>query len=134
MRKQIKLITSVITLFLAQYSYSQDVSTTGGTQTVFPQYSPNVLPSSPDAYNFTKYGNLPIGLNTGTVQYTLPVYTIQSGSLSHGITINYSSNGVKVDEMATRVGINWSLRAGGVITRIVMDLPDDAPAVYPTFL
>ncbi|HML58862.1 MAG TPA: hypothetical protein PKA85_10875 [Ferruginibacter sp.] len=94
---------------------------------------PNVLPQSPDAFNFTKYGSLPIGLNTGTAQYNIPVYNITSGKLSHSLSLNYSTNGVKVDEMSTRVGMNWNLKAGGVITRTVMDLPDEAPGVNPVF-
>lgn len=97
------------------------------------QTLPNVLPPSPDAFNFTKYGNLQIGLNTGTVQINLPIYNIISGHLSQNISLDYSSNGVKVDEMASRTGINWTLRAGGVITRTVMDLPDEAPGVIPSF-
>lgn len=133
MRKQINVIAAIALLLLKINSFAQYSDLEDATQTAFPQYSPTVIPSSPDAYGFTKYGNLPIGLNTGTVQYTLPVYTIQSGGLSHAISINYSSNGVKVDEMATRVGINWSLRAGGMITRTLMDQPDDATAVFPTF-
>jgi hypothetical protein len=120
----------IVSVVSAQTGISGGVS---GSQSEFPQYSPNILPASPDATGFTRYGNLPVGLNTGTAQFSLPVYTIQSGSLSHSVGINYSSNGVKVDEMATRVGINWNLKAGGMITRAVMDMPDEATAVYPTF-
>jgi hypothetical protein len=94
---------------------------------------PNVLPPTPDAFNFTKYGNLPIGISTGTMQYNLPIYNVQSGSLNHSIGLGYSSNGVLVDEMAPRTGINWTLKAGGAITRTILDQPDDAIGVYPVF-
>ncbi len=93
----------------------------------FPKFSQNIIPPSPDAFAFTKYGGLQIGLNTGTAQFSLPIYTIQSGSLSHNIGLSYATNGVKVDAMASRVGIDWSLRVGGVITRNIMDKPDDNP-------
>jgi YD repeat-containing protein len=94
---------------------------------------PAVLPPSPEAWQFTRYGNLPIGLNTGAAQFSLPVYTISTGSLSHAISISYSTNGVKVDEQPGRTGLGWSLRAGGVITRSVMDKPDGGAGIQPTY-
>ncbi len=44
--------------------------------------------------------------------------------------MDYATNGVKVDEVASRVGMGWSLRAGGVITRTTYGLPDDITGVY----
>lgn len=41
------------------------------------------------------------------------------------ISLNYSSNGLKVDEMPTKTGMSWVLNAGGVITRTVYDKPDE---------
>ena len=104
-----------------------------GQSSSIPSSLPNILPPSPDAYSFTKYGNVPIGLSSGTAQFTIPLYTIQSGSLKLPIGLNYSSNGVKVDEMATRVGLNWNLNAGGVITRVVLDKADEEALVPPAF-
>ncbi len=92
---------------------------------------PALLPPSPEAFQFTRYGNLPIGTSTGAAQFSLPVYTVRSGSLSHAVSIGYSTNGVKVDEQAGRTGLGWSLRAGGVVTRTVMDKPDSV--VQPTY-
>src|SRR5690242_2368877 len=100
MKKAILFSFSFLVMMCAKIN-AQYSGLEGGGQSVFPQYSPNLLPPSPDAFSFTKYGTLPIGLNTGTVQFSLPIYTVKSGSLSHSISINYSSNGVKVDEMAT---------------------------------
>lgn len=94
---------------------------------------PALLPPSPEAFQFTRYGNLPIGLNTGAAQFSLPVYTVRSGNLSHAISIGYSTNGIKVDEQAGRTGLGWSLRAGGVVTRTVMDKPDGGAGIQPTF-
>ncbi|MFO8165327.1 MAG: hypothetical protein R6T98_12465 [Desulfatiglandales bacterium] len=41
------------------------------------------------------------------------------------ITLNYSSNGLKVDKIASWVGFDWSLSAGGIITRNVAGVPDN---------
>jgi YD repeat-containing protein len=94
---------------------------------------PALLPPSPDAFQFARYGNLPIGLNTGAAQFGLPVYTVRSGGLSHAVSLGYSTNGIKVDEQAGRTGLGWSLRAGGVVTRTVMDKPDGGGGVQPTY-
>jgi YD repeat-containing protein len=86
---------------------------------------PNIIPPSPEAHNFTRYGSLPVGLFTGTAQYAVPIYTITSGSLSHDISLNYATNGIKVDEIASRIGIGWTLRQGGTIVRTVQGFPDE---------
>lgn len=104
-----------------------------GQGSSIPASLPNILPPSPDAYSFTKYGNVPIGLNTGTAQFSIPIYTAQTGSLKLPVSLDYSSNGVKVDEMATRVGINWNLNAGGMITRVVLDQPDDDNGFFSVY-
>jgi hypothetical protein len=95
---------------------------------------PALLPPSPDAFQFARYGNLPIGTATGAAQFNLPIYTVRSGGLSHSVSIGYSTNGVKVDEQAGRTGLGWSLRAGGVVTRTVMDKPDGGGGgIQPTY-
>ncbi|MEO1628222.1 MAG: hypothetical protein AAFV25_23940, partial [Bacteroidota bacterium] len=41
-------------------------------------------------------------------------------------SLNYHAGGVKVAEMASWVGLGWSLSAGGMVTRTTMGRPDDA--------
>jgi hypothetical protein len=41
------------------------------------------------------------------------------------ISLSYHAGGVKVGEVASWVGLNWSLNAGGIITRSVMGIPDE---------
>lgn len=106
----------------AQNNTESGVANSPGTNV---QASTNVIPPSPDAFNFTRYGNVPVGLFTGTAQYSLPVYTISCGKLIHNISLKYATNGIKVDEMAGRTGLGWTLTAGGSITRIVQGLPDE---------
>ncbi|PAM94997.1 hypothetical protein B4N84_06850 [Flavobacterium sp. IR1] len=88
----------------------------------------NVLPPSIDNYNFTKYGGLEMSGNTGGFSYALPLYTIQHHGISVPISLSYFTDGVKVNDIAGIAGMNWNLMAGGMITRVVKDQPDEYAA------
>lgn len=87
--------------------------------------APKLVLPSPEAYSFTKYGDVPVGLFTGTMNYSLPLMNIKSGKIELPISLDYATNGVKVDEVAGRTGIGWNLRSGGVITRNIIGKADD---------
>ncbi|MBL7731615.1 MAG: hypothetical protein JNM88_10590, partial [Chitinophagaceae bacterium] len=55
----------------------------------------------------------------------IPLYELSVGSLKIPISIGYSTNGTKTNEIPSRVGLNWSLVAGGMISRVVHDEQDD---------
>jgi hypothetical protein len=86
---------------------------------------PNFTPPSPGAFEFTKFGDVPVSEFSGMINTTIPLYEYKAGNLSLPISLSYSSCGVKVDQSATCIGINWVLRAGGVITRTINDLADE---------
>lgn len=85
----------------------------------------DLTPPSPKAYDLGKYGQTPVGLFTGTVNPSIPLYTYRTKNLQVPISLSYNSNGIKVDELGSNVGLGWSLNVGGVITRLVRDLPDE---------
>ncbi len=74
-----------------------------------------VLPLSPNAAAFQKFGDIPVGYYTGIPNISVPLYTIKSGSLELPISLSYHAGGVKVDDIASWVGLGWSLSAGGSI-------------------
>jgi len=90
---------------------------------------PQVIPSSPTSFEFTKQGQIPVGMFTGTPNVSIPLYTISTGGYSLPLSLGYSSNGIKVDQMATEVGLGWTLNAGGVITRVLRDEADEESRV-----
>ena len=106
-----RLLILMFFLFISKNSFSQDL--------------PNITPPSPTAYELGKFGQIPIGMFTGTPQMDIPLYTYQTKNLSVPISVNYSSNGIKVDQLSTNVGLGWNLNIGGVITRIVRDKSDE---------
>lgn len=85
----------------------------------------DVLPPGPNAAALGKYGGLNVGLHTGQLSKNIPLYTFKYREMELPISINYSTSGFKPDEIASRVGLGWTLNAGGVITRTVHDKPDD---------
>jgi len=81
---------------------------------------------SPTAFQFTKYGDVPVNESSGRISKNIPLYEYKAGNLSLPINMVYMGNGVKVEQLPTWTGVNWSIEAGGVITRIVNDLPDES--------
>ncbi len=87
---------------------------------------PKILPPSPNAASLGDYGQVPVGLFTGTPQVNIPLYELNEGRLKVPIGLHYSSNGIRVDEIASNVGLGWSLNAGGIITRVIRDDADES--------
>lgn len=93
----------------------QQISSPAQTTQSLPQF----IPPSPNAYSLGKYGDVPISLYTGVPDITIPIWTLQERDLSVDVSLSYHGSGIKVDEIASWVGLGWSLNAGGVITRTV---------------
>jgi YD repeat-containing protein len=70
---------------------------------------------------------MPVTESSGTPSISIPLYEIHSGSLSLPLSLSYHASGVRVADVASWVGLGWSLNAGGVITRVVRGLPDEQP-------
>lgn len=71
---------------------------------------------SPTTYELGKYGSHPVDLYRGTVGIGIPLYNLNTFSLNLPLELSYNSSGIKVDDIASWVGLGWSLNAGGVIT------------------
>ncbi len=86
---------------------------------------PNLIPPSPNAQTFLKYGNYPVSNHTGIPDISIPLHTIKLKDIAVPITISYNGSGIKVDEEASRVGLGWVLNAGGIITHTIMGRYND---------
>jgi len=83
------------------------------------------VPNSPEAAAFIKYGNTPINLYHGNPNISVPIYTHQGKEISLPISLSYDASGIKVEQLATEVGLGWNFNVGGRISRIVNGMPDD---------
>ncbi|WP_333597179.1 hypothetical protein [Chryseobacterium flavum] len=79
---------------------------------------PNIIPPSQETFNLSK-----VNFNasdTGEFNYQYPFAEIS------GIPVKLSYNsGIKVDDIGGSVGMSWQLNAGGAISRVVRDEPDE---------
>lgn len=80
---------------------------------------------SPSSLGKVSLGSDMVNLYTGDLNYGIPLYSLESRDLSIPISIHYNSGSNKVDNIASEVGLGWSLNAGGLITRVMKGLPDE---------
>ncbi|MEL7339429.1 MAG: hypothetical protein AAGM67_03005, partial [Bacteroidota bacterium] len=85
----------------------------------------DVVHPAPNAASLGKYGDIPVSYHTGLPSVQVPIFTVQDGSLSLPISLSYHASGIRVEETASWVGLGWALNAGGVITRVVRNAPDE---------
>jgi hypothetical protein len=82
-------------------------------------------PQSPATAAFTRYGDVPVDLSTGVPDISIPIYTLSGHGINVPVSISYHASGIKVQDVASVVGLGWTLNAGGVITRSVLGQPDE---------
>ncbi len=86
---------------------------------------PKVVPPSPEAMAFNRYIEWPVDLYSGIPQISIPIHTIKVDDFTLPISLSYHAGGVKVQDVATRVGLGWVINAGGQISCTVKGLPDN---------
>ncbi|MEQ9468200.1 MAG: PKD domain-containing protein [Ekhidna sp.] len=88
--------------------------------------SAQVMPS-PDAASMIKGINTPVSLYNGTMSVSLPLYEAKANNGAVvPVALQYNGGGgIRVAEVAGVAGLGWHLQAGGSITRVVQDQPDE---------
>ena len=88
-----------------------------------------IMPPAPNTASLGKYVENPVGYYTGVPNISIPLYEIKEKNFSLPISLSYHAGGIKVEDVSSNVGLGWVLNAGGVITRVVKDIPDDFKGV-----
>lgn len=91
-----------------------------------------ILPSdipSPNAASLGKFGDVPVSYYTGRPNMSIPLYTLSVRDFDFPVNLVYDAGGVLVNSLPSWIGQNWTLEAGGVITRTVQGRYDEW--VYP---
>lgn len=84
-----------------------------------------IVTPSPNAAALGQYGNVPVGLYTGSAQISVPLYEVKEGALTLPVSLSYNSGGFRVADFAPWTGLGWTLNAGGAITRTVYQQADE---------
>ena len=90
----------------------------------YEQLLKNTTPHSPQAEAIEKNANYSVDYSTGVPSISIPLYEIKVGNYTLPISINYHASGIKVQDMATPVGLGWTLNAGGVVNKQVRGTDD----------
>lgn len=127
-----KLQLAILFLLISKNIFSQSGGQSEITNEIKTEI-PNLSPQTPTTSDLGKYGEVQVNESTGTISPSIPLFEYNSGKINLPISLNYSGNGVRVNQDPTWTGVNWNINPGGVITRIVKDKPDEAIPNYRDF-
>lgn len=85
---------------------------------------PVLIPASPEVSSLLNDVSFSSSLYTGSAQTNFNFHTLKLGSFQMPITAEYFTNGIRVDDIPSRIGLGWNLNAGGYVSRVVRDEPD----------
>lgn len=85
---------------------------------------PTVITPNIDANALGVFDKQSVNLSTGTPNIEVLFHTIKVGDLELPIKLKYDASGIKVGQMATSVGLGWSINNSGILTQEVRDKID----------
>lgn len=87
---------------------------------------PVVVYPSPNVGSLASNIDQTVDLYTGKLNLNIPLYTLQSKDITVPVSLSYhGGNGIKVNELSGATGLGWDMIAGGSISRVMHDLPDE---------
>lgn len=101
-------------------------ATASFSQTGDPYTNLRTVPVSPNAASLGTYGIIPTNNYIGQANFTIPIYNIDLDGKKFPISLSYHTDGTRVAQEATWVGLGWTLQAGGCIIRQVQGIDDFA--------
>src|SRR5699024_4462598 len=118
-----KIIFSLFSCFVFSFCLAQEYHE-GNMKYYTTDHYLNMVPESPQSKSFNEYGNLSVNASKGLLQISIPLYNLEVDGVSIPIVLEYDASGVRVEDVATSVGLKWNLNVGGLVSRDVVDKPD----------
>ncbi|KRB59938.1 DUF5977 domain-containing protein [Flavobacterium sp. Root186] len=118
MKKNIQILLAALCLFYFNILKSQTTFQT-----------PKLSPPTPEVFSLFKFTDIPVSNTTGIPNISLPVYTIKLKDFEFPISLSYHSSGIRIEEIASNVGLGWTLNSGGMIYNQVNDLDDNEAGI-----
>jgi hypothetical protein len=116
MQKLLSLLIVCCFMMVAHHTFAQNVL---GKTTL--DYSSK----APEVQQMQKFIDVPVSYFNGTPNISIPVHTVTSKSISIPLTLQYHAGGIKAEDNETYVGLGWSLKGIGSITRTVRGNEDE---------
>ncbi|SIT28261.1 hypothetical protein [Chryseobacterium gambrini] len=80
----------------------------------------NFIPKSPEISSLGSFLDKNVNLSTGSVNVSLPLYELNvNENINIPIHLLYNTQGIKVNEMASSVGLGWNLSSTSSINRTI---------------
>lgn len=114
---QTKLHTLFVLMILSKVAYSQSVE-----QSQIKLKT--IIPPTANASALGKFGDVPVGNYTGVPSVSISIHTIKIKDFELPVSLSYHGGGIKVEDIASDVGLGWALNAGGTISRMINGLDD----------
>lgn len=96
-----------------------------GAQVMSTTKLPILVPPSTEVAELSRFMQASTQMFTGASNVQVPLYALQARNIKTNISLNYSNNGTKVNDIPCRAGLGWNVLAGGSISRTVHDEPDE---------
>ena len=121
-----KTIFAFLLAFLAQDALCQ-------TDQVYFPYIPQNQEHNKDPYNVPTpnqsslgtYGIIPVSPYTGKAEISIPLYSTSQRDVELNLSLTYDTSGLLINQLPGWTGHNWTLNAGGAITRKINGTPDE---------
>lgn len=85
-----------------------------------------------EIYNFSKLDFSQVDEYTGKASTSINIATIELDDIKIPISIDYLMGGIKINELASPVGLGWYLNAGGRVNKTVKGVDDNKIDYYAT--
>ena len=80
---------------------------------------------SPNAAELGRYGKNPVNYFNGLPGIVVPLTSVHAKGYELPVSLSYHAGGNRPEQHPGWVGLGWSLRAGGCISRVINGMKDE---------
>ncbi|WP_420571678.1 DUF6443 domain-containing protein [Kordia sp.] len=87
---------------------------------------PTIIPPAPTVAALMRFEEVPVDHYTGQPNISIPLGSVPMlDGMNYPISLQYNTQGIRVDERSGWLGTGFSMSTGGVISRTIRDIPDE---------
>lgn len=123
MKKTFRLIINTL-FILSYYVISAQLDNNSQKKNIV------ALPTSANAYALDKVGKLSVDMFRGKANINIIFHTISVDGVNIPISLSYNTGGIKLNEVASTVGLGWALNIPSSINQNIIDKDDKYFSMY----